>query len=95
MQKEEKITITLPPDIMEDIQKQVQAGFYGSTSELIHEAMRLWQKQKEERNERISLIRTRLERSAQSGDPVPLGKAFEKIETLHRQRMNRTNNETL
>ncbi|MEW6290088.1 MAG: type II toxin-antitoxin system ParD family antitoxin [Thermodesulfobacteriota bacterium] len=37
-------TITLPPDMLATIKNKVQSGAYGSTSELIREAMRLWQK---------------------------------------------------
>lgn len=87
-EKAEKITITLPPDMLAVIKEKVQSGAYGSTSELIREAMRLWQKQEEEYQARLAFLRDRLERSAKSGDPVPLDEAFEQIETFHQQRMN-------
>ena len=69
------------------IKQKVSSGFYGSTSELIREAMRLWQKKEEEHEARISLIRNRLEQSMKSGEPIPLDDAFGGIEKLHKRRM--------
>ena len=85
-EKAERITITLPPDMLSSIRKEVSAGCYGSTSEVIREAVRMWQKREEEHKARISLIRERLAHSAGSGEPVPLDEAFKTIEELHRQR---------
>ncbi len=44
--KAEWITITLPSEMLVSIKDKVQSGAYGSTSELIREAMRLWQKKR-------------------------------------------------
>jgi len=85
--KAERITITLPSEMLISIKDKVQSGAYGSTSELIREAMRLWQKKEEEHEARLSLIRDRLSSSAQSGAPVPLDDAFKAIEQLHQRRM--------
>ncbi len=82
----ERITITLPPDMLASIKKEVSSGSYGSTSELIREAMRMWQKREEEYKARLSLIRERLIHSKQSGKPVSLNTAFKTIEKLHQQR---------
>lgn len=95
LDKAEKISITLPPDMLAFIKEKVQSGYYGSTSELVREAIRLWQKQEEEYQTRLSLIRKRLERSANSGKPVPLDQAFEQIEKLHQQRVSANGNEEL
>lgn len=93
--KAERITITLPSDMLASIKKEVSSGSYGSTSELIRDAMRLWQKREEEHNARISLIRQRLAHSAQSGEPVPLDTAFKRVEMLHEQRMQKKSDETV
>lgn len=85
-EKAERITITLPPYMLASIKKEVRSGSYASTSELIREAMRMWQKREEEHKARISLIRERLAHSEQSGEPVPLNIAFKTIEELHQQR---------
>lgn len=72
--------------MLASIKKEVRSGSYASTSELIREAMRMWQKREEEHKARISLIRERLAHSEQSGEPVPLNIAFKTIEELHQQR---------
>ncbi|NJK63627.1 MAG: type II toxin-antitoxin system ParD family antitoxin [Synechococcaceae cyanobacterium SM2_3_1] len=84
--KAERVTITLPPDMLATIKRKVQDGRYGSTSEVIREAMRYWQNHEEERETRLALIRARLEQSANSGQPVPLKEAFDRIEQLHHRR---------
>ncbi len=86
-EKAERITITLPPEMLSSIKQKVKSGSYGSTSELIREAMRLWQKKEEEHDARLDLIRTRLEKSKTSGKPVPIEEAFSKIEELHKRKM--------
>lgn len=89
--KAEKISITLPPDMLSEIKEKVKAGHYGSTSEVIREAMRLWQRQEEEHQERMDSIRKRLKHSAKSGKPVPIEDAFGNIEEHHKKRMNAKN----
>ncbi|HKU97561.1 MAG TPA: type II toxin-antitoxin system ParD family antitoxin [Vineibacter sp.] len=69
MQPAEKISITLPPDMVRLIREKVESGAYASTSEVIREAMRIWQRQEEEHAERIAVIRARLRRSMK--DPRP------------------------
>ncbi len=73
--------------MLASIKQKVSAGSYGSTSELIREAMRVWQKKEEEHDARISLIRNRLQQSMQSGEPVALDAVFGGIEKLHKRRM--------
>lgn len=93
--KAERITITLPPDMLASIKKKVDSGFYSSTSELIREAMRLWQQKEEERQARIDLIRKRLKQSVNSGSPIPLDAAFKKVEERHQLMMEQEINERI
>ncbi len=87
--KAEKISITLPPDMLNSIKEQVRVGAYGSTSEVIREAMRLWQREQEEHSARLDLIRQRIDRSIQEadgGELTPIDKAFDNvISTLHQR----------
>ena len=94
-EKAERITITLPPEMLATIKSKVQSGAYGSTSEVIREAMRFWERQQEELEARIALIRNRLKASIQSGEPVPIDDAFKAIERRHHQRMKSATNEKI
>ena len=93
--KAEKISITFPPDMLSLIKEKVKDGDYASTSEVIREAMRLWQKKEEEHHARLSVLRARLEHSAQSGVPVSMDQAFDTLEQIHKQRMKAAGNETV
>ncbi len=69
MSAAEKISITLTPEMNRIIKSRVEAGDFASTSELIREALRVWQKREEEQQARLSSIRARIQRSV--GDPRP------------------------
>jgi antitoxin ParD1/3/4 len=56
MQTAEKISTTIPPEIMQVIRSCVEAGEYASTSEVLHDAMRVWQREREERAEHLKSI---------------------------------------
>jgi antitoxin ParD1/3/4 len=65
----EKLSITLPTEMVTLIKTRVEAGDYASTSEVLREAMRVWMRQEEEHRERITAIRTRVKASLE--DPRP------------------------
>ncbi|TCR93258.1 ribbon-helix-helix domain-containing protein [Rhizobium sp. BK376] len=65
----EKLSITLPTEMVNLIKTRVEAGDYASTSEVLREAMRVWMRQEEEHRERIASIRARVKSSLD--DPRP------------------------
>jgi antitoxin ParD1/3/4 len=69
MQSAEKISITVTPEMLRLIRESVEAGEYASTSEVIRDAMRLWQRRREEHAEAIKSIKARIRRSLD--DPRP------------------------
>ena len=46
MHSAEKISITLPPDMLRLIREAVAAGEYASTSEALRDAVRAWQRKR-------------------------------------------------
>ena len=80
----EKLSITLPSEMVRTIKEKVEAGIYESTSEVIREALRIWQRDEEEHAERIASIRARVRRSLADTRPdVPLAEAFDRVKALH------------
>lgn len=83
----EKISITLTPEMLRLIHDSVAAGEFASVSEVLRDAMRAWQREREERAERLEAIRARIRRSLD--DPRPdlsaeevearLGRLFEEL----------------
>ena len=51
------------------IRESVESGEYGSTSEAVRDAVRLWQRERREYEERLAAIRARIRRSLD--DPRP------------------------
>lgn len=84
VQSAQKISITMTPDMLRAIRESVELGEYASTSEVLRDAVRVWQRQRLEDAERLAAIRARVRRSLNDPRPdVPLGEAFERIEKLH------------
>jgi antitoxin ParD1/3/4 len=65
----EKISITLPAEMVTAIRSRVDAGSYASTSEVLREAMRLWLRQEDEYEQRMASVRARVKHSLE--DPRP------------------------
>ncbi|WP_407519084.1 ribbon-helix-helix domain-containing protein [Methylobacterium oryzisoli] len=84
MRSAEKISITMTPEQLRAVRESVEAGEYASTSEVVHEAVRLWQRQRREDAERLDAIRARIRRSADDPRPsVSLDEARARIKALH------------
>jgi antitoxin ParD1/3/4 len=93
MEHAEKISITVSPEMLQFIRERVAAGDYGSTSEAIRDAVRLWRRQQIEDAERLDVIRARIRRSLDDTRPAMtlaevdamLDRAFERAEqtSLH------------
>lgn len=65
----EKLSITLPPDMVSAIKARVDAGAYASTSEVLREAMRLWLRHEQEYEERMFSIQARVRQSLDDTRP--------------------------
>jgi antitoxin ParD1/3/4 len=64
----EKLSITLPADMAQRIRSRVASGSYGSNSEVIREAMRLLENREHEREQRLAVIRAKIDEAAE--DPA-------------------------
>lgn len=69
MQPAERISITLPPDMLRLLREAVAAGDYASTSEALRDAVRAWQRQRPEDAERLAALRARAHASVQDSGP--------------------------
>ena len=82
----EKLSITLPPEMVAVIREQVDTGRYASVSEVLRHAMRSWMREEEEHTERLAAIRARIARSLDDPRPaVPLDEAMGRLEAHVRQ----------
>lgn len=65
----EKLSITLPDEMVHLIKAKVASGAFASTSEVLRAAMRTWMRREEEHEERLKAIRARVQESL--NDPRP------------------------
>ncbi len=61
----DQLHIDLPADMVEMVRLEVERGAYASSSDLVLEALHLWQDRAEESRRRILDIRTAIENAAQ------------------------------
>ena len=84
----EKISITLTPEMNRLIKQRVAAGDFASSSELIREALRVWQKREDEHQERLVSIRARIQKSIDDPRPsIPAEEVFDGLKKLHLQNL--------
>lgn len=82
----EKLSITLPAEMVAMIKEQVDSGRYASTSEVLRQAMRSWMRDEQEHTERLTAIRARIARSLDDPRPaVSMDDAMERLEAHVRQ----------
>lgn len=60
----EKLSISLPLDMARMVRRQVEEGGYASNSEVIRDALRVWQQREQERGQRLEAIRSSLNTAA-------------------------------
>jgi antitoxin ParD1/3/4 len=82
----EKLSITLPADMVRMVRAKVEGGSYASNSEVIREALRIWQEREALKAQRQDEIRAKLAESV--SDPRPSVTAKEvgkRLRTLHQR----------
>ena len=65
----EKLSVELPPEMLRSIRETVEAGEFGSESEALQEAVRAWQREREDHVKQLEEIRAKIDRSL--NDPRP------------------------
>lgn len=80
MDQAEKLSITLTPHLAKLVRDSVASGRFASASEVIRDAMRVWQLREKEHEEVIASIRARVQASLDDPRaPLPLDAAFEEV----------------
>jgi antitoxin ParD1/3/4 len=63
----ERLTVALPGRLARSVRKAVKAGEYASTSEVVHEALRLWEGRRELRARALTVLRRAWDEGKASG----------------------------
>lgn len=68
----ERLSIALPAPMAENVRQAVEAGEYASTSEVIRDALRLWESRRQLRERDVEILRQRWDVGKASGIAGPL-----------------------
>lgn len=67
------LTISLSPQQLARLSKAVESGAYASNSEVVRDALRLWEQREELRELEIARLKQAYEEGLASGEPEELG----------------------
>jgi antitoxin ParD1/3/4 len=68
----ERLSIALPSPMADAVRQAVEAGEYASTSEVIRDALRLWESRRELRERDLAVLRERWDAGKASGVAGPV-----------------------
>jgi antitoxin ParD1/3/4 len=86
MRPAEKLSITLPADMARMVRDKVEGGSYASNSEVIREALRIWQEREAMKVQRLDEIRAKIAESINDPRPSLAAKEVSKrLKTLHQK----------
>lgn len=68
----ERLSIALPAPMADAVRRAVEAGEYASTSEVIRDALRLWESRRDLRERDLEVLRQRWDEGKASGRAGPL-----------------------
>ena len=86
MSKVEKVSVALTPELMGAVRVAVESGDYASTSEAIRDAVRDWNRRREERAAKLADLRAAVQAGIDSG-PAPRHRTAEEIIADGRRRL--------
>jgi antitoxin ParD1/3/4 len=75
MSKIERVTVALPAETLESARAAVESGEYASTSEIVCDAMRLWENHRALQAQEAERLRKAYEEGIASGSAGPLDMA--------------------
>jgi antitoxin ParD1/3/4 len=85
----ERLSITLPRDLAEMIRTKIQTGDYTSESDVVRDALRLWQRHQEATANQRVWLRSKLDRSlADPRSSLDADVVFDELETRYRDESN-------
>jgi antitoxin ParD1/3/4 len=90
-QPAEKLSITLPREMAQMVRDKVGTGAYASNSEVIREALRLFQAQERVRVQQLFELKEKIEHSINTGGAsLPADEVFASLRDRHQKRTRNT-----
>ena len=78
----ERLTITVPAEMVATIKAAVDGGDYASTSEVIRDALRGWMREQDHARRELDELRAAIRVGLESGDPMPAEHVYAELREL-------------
>lgn len=75
------LTISLSPQQLARLNRAVESGAYASNSEVVRDALRLWEQREEIREMELARLKRAYEEGLASGEPIDGDEAFDRMRT--------------
>lgn len=79
MSKLERITVTMPTEMVAKLRAAVESGEYATTSEIVREALRDWEEYQGRRQAKLVWLRTEIAKGM-IGESRPIEDVFDELE---------------
>jgi antitoxin ParD1/3/4 len=79
MGKVEKISVALPPDMVNDLRSAVASGEYASASEVVRDALRDWKRKRQAAGIEIEETRRLVREGIDSGPGIDADRVFARL----------------
>ena len=79
MPSAERMTITMPSDMAENLRLTVAGGEYASTSEVVREALRDWTRNRDTERRELETLRDAIKAGLDSGPDIPADEVFAEL----------------
>ncbi len=81
----ERLTITMPAEMAATVRAAVDRGAYASTSEIVREALRDWERKQVEEEQSFSLLRSTIS-EGDKGEGIPAEEVFAEMRAIVAER---------
>ena len=79
MSSVERVSITLPSEMVAILRRTVDGGQYASTSEIVREALREWSRRRDEELRDLEALRQAIRLGDESGPGIAADEVFAKV----------------
>jgi antitoxin ParD1/3/4 len=81
----ERLSVTIASDIAAEVRAAVEAGEYGSVSEVVGDALREWRQRRETSALKVEDLRHMIQQGTDSGSGLDSGEVFVRLRARYRQ----------
>lgn len=82
----ERVTITLPAEMVAILRHTVEGGEYASTSEVVREALRDWARSRDEERRNLEALRDAIRIGLDSGPGIPAEDVYAELRQIIAER---------